>query len=77
MNKQQFVELEANGVIFQHEINHAEKLLRMPNNGGWRLPENSQYTFDFNNGIEFKRNTKKDTDARTERTDSESNQTAE
>jgi len=77
MNKIQMVELEANGVRQSLEINHAERLLRMPNNGGWVLPENSRYTFDFNNGIEFKRNTREIKQAGTERADSESNQAAE
>lgn len=38
------------------EITHAERILRIQNNGGWTLPENSQYTFD-NNGIRIKDNT--------------------
>ena len=36
------------------EINHAERLLRMPNNGGWQLPEDSPYYFDLKNGIGYK-----------------------
>lgn len=35
----------------EFEITHAERLLKMPNNGGWILPENSNYTFDIDNGI--------------------------
>ncbi|MFR8207453.1 MAG: hypothetical protein ACLU99_14965 [Alphaproteobacteria bacterium] len=27
----------------EFEINHAERLLRMPNNGGWQLPERQQF----------------------------------
>ena len=38
------------------EITHAERLLRMRNNGGWTLPEDSQYTFE-NDGIRIKENT--------------------
>ena len=45
------------------EINHAERLLRMPNNGGWRLPENSDFKFDKDNGIGYKRNKKADNGA--------------
>lgn len=30
------------------EINHAERLLLMPRNGGWELPENSPYKLDKN-----------------------------
>lgn len=40
------------------EINHAERLLRMPNNGGWQLPKDSPYYFDFNNGIGYKQDKK-------------------
>ena len=45
-------------VTKQFEITHAERLLRMPNNGGWRLPENSHFKFTNDNGIEYKRNKK-------------------
>lgn len=27
------------------EFSHAERLLRMPRNGGWHLPENSKFEF--------------------------------
>lgn len=30
----------------QFEVSHAERLLAMPNNGGWHLPENSQYKYE-------------------------------
>lgn len=30
------------------EISHAERLLKMPNNGGWELPKNSIYKLDKN-----------------------------
>jgi hypothetical protein len=39
-----------------YEINHAERILRMPNNGGWQLPKNSKFKFDFNNGIGYRDN---------------------
>lgn len=46
------VELEtADGKTQDFEINHAERILRMPNNGGWRLPDNSPYQFDYYDGI--------------------------
>ena len=38
----------------EFEINHAERLLGMPNNGGWQLPENSEYIFDLNDGLKRK-----------------------
>lgn len=50
-------------VTEQFEITHAERLLRMPNNGDWRLPENSDFKFDKDNGIGYKRNKKADNGA--------------
>lgn len=44
----------------EFEISHAERLLTMPNNGGWRLPENSNFEFSKDYGIRFKRNKKAD-----------------
>ena len=41
------------------EVSHAERLLAMPNNGGWKLPENSPYIFD--NGSISRRNQKRGT----------------
>mgnify|MGYP003589109374 CR=1 FL=1 len=51
------------GLTDEFEITHAERLLRMPNNGGWRLPENSDFKFDKDNGIGYKRNKKADNGA--------------
>ena len=39
------VTLVANNVPREFEISHAERLLSMPNNGGWQLPENSKFEF--------------------------------
>lgn len=39
------VTLEVNGVTREFEFSHAERLLRMPRNGGWHLPENSKFEF--------------------------------
>lgn len=44
----------------EFEITHAERLLSMKNNGGWKLPENSQFEFDNDYGIRYRRNKKKD-----------------
>lgn len=41
------------------EITHAERLLRLKNNGGWELPADSKFTFD-GNGIKLKPNKKRD-----------------
>lgn len=47
-----YVTLEtASGTQREFEINHAERILRAPENGGWRLPDNSPYQFDYYNGI--------------------------
>lgn len=45
------------------EVSHAERLLKMPNNGGWQLPENSKFEFDKENGLRYKRNKKADNGA--------------
>lgn len=53
------VTLIANGVTREFEISHAERLLRMPRNGGWRLPENSKFEFvDY--ALRYRGNKKKD-----------------
>lgn len=39
------VTLVANGVTREFEFSHAERLLRMPRNGGWALPKGSKYEF--------------------------------
>lgn len=51
------VTLEANGVTREFEFSHAERLLIMPNNGGWHLPKNSKYEF-VNNGLRRLQDTK-------------------
>ena len=47
----------------EFEINHAERLLRMPNNGGWQLPEKTPFEFSKENGLRYKRNKKADNGA--------------
>ena len=42
------------------EVSHAERLLKMPNNGGWQLPENSNFEFSKDYGIRYKRHKKTD-----------------
>lgn len=44
------VTLVANGVTREFEISHAERILRMRNNGGWTLPRESKFEF-VNNGL--------------------------
>lgn len=43
----------------EFEITHAERLLRLKNNGGWELPADSKFVFD-GNGIKLKSNKKRD-----------------
>lgn len=52
----------ANGMKRDFEINHAERILRMPDNGGWKLPDDSPYNFDYYDGI-TKRTDKRDSQA--------------
>jgi hypothetical protein len=47
--------LQAGETKQEFEINHAERILRMPNNGGWHLPEDSNYLMDKLNGLTVKR----------------------
>jgi len=47
------VTLVANGVTREFELTHAERLLRMPNNGGWQLPQDSKFEF-IDNGLRRK-----------------------
>lgn len=42
------------GLTEEFEIKHAERLLRMPNNGGWQLPEKTSFEFSKENGIRYK-----------------------
>ena len=44
------------------EITHAERLLRMKNNGGWELPADSKFIFN-ENGIKRKSNKERDSRA--------------
>ena len=49
------VVLQAGDNKQEFEINHAERILRMPDNGGWKLPEDSNYQMDEVNGLTTKR----------------------
>jgi hypothetical protein len=53
------VVLEVKGRRQEFEIAHAERLLGMPNNGGWHLPEDSNFQMTRINGLIHKRNTRK------------------
>lgn len=43
--KTTMVTLVANGVTEDFEFSHAERILRWPNNGGWKLPKDSKFEF--------------------------------
>lgn len=43
MDRKTKVILEANGQKESFDIAHAERLLKMPDNGGWHLPYNSPF----------------------------------
>lgn len=55
------LENKTSGTTQEFEINHAERILRMPNNGGWVLPVDGPYLFSTKNGIGFKPDKKEDT----------------
>ena len=46
-----YVEQEAGERRESFSVEHAERILKMPNNGGWHLPEDSEFNFDKKNGI--------------------------
>lgn len=49
--KGELIELKAGEIKQSFEIEHAERILRMSDNGGWELPSSSKYQFDEKNGI--------------------------
>jgi len=62
MAKQTTVALVVDGGNIKTNFNfeHAERLLNMPNNGGWMLPSDSPFTFSKEHGLEFRKNKKRD-----------------
>ena len=56
--KQTFVMLECDALGERDfEFEQANRLLAMKPNGGWRLPDDSEYQFSVENGLERRRNT--------------------
>ena len=45
------------GIQQDFTLEHAERLLRMPRNGGWTLPKNSKFELT-ENGLKYRANTK-------------------
>lgn len=64
--KKTLVTLEVEDLQWKREfdIEHAERLLNYPNNGGWKLPADSTFDFSPENGITAKRTSKTDTTAK-------------
>lgn len=56
------------GITESFEVCHAERLLRMRNNGGWQLPSGSEYELT-DNGIEHRGHTARSTRATRARDD--------
>ena len=50
--------VEKHDMSQEFSISHAERLLDMGEylNGGWKLPEDSNYTYDEENGLRLKSN---------------------
>lgn len=62
-----------NGVeVRSFSVEHAERLLRMKNGGGWSLPEGSKFEF-VDNGIDIRRNTGSDKGAEKKAPNTKSN----
>lgn len=56
--KQTFVKLTCDALgVREFDFEHANRLLAMKPNGGWHLPEDSEYQFSVENGLERRRNT--------------------
>jgi hypothetical protein len=58
------LECEKLGLTKEFDVDHAERLLLMNNNGGWHLPADSNFEFDKENGIRYSRNNQKNTGAK-------------
>lgn len=58
MKKIRTIRLEAGDISQEFEITHAERLLGMGPvlNGGWAIPENSEYEYTEEYGIRVKSN---------------------
>ena len=54
MERTKYITLTANGVSKSFDIDHAERILGMPHNGGWKILEENKYIFE--NGIIVRRN---------------------
>jgi len=60
MKRYSRVVLEANNTTQEFSIEHATRILRMPKNGGWKLPKDSKFKFDLKDGITNNGDSRKD-----------------
>lgn len=58
------LECEKLGMKKEFDVDHAERLLLMKNNGGWHLPSDSNFEFDKENGIRYRRNNQENSGAK-------------
>ena len=58
------LECEKLGMKKEFDVDHAERLLLMKNNGGWHLPADSNFEFDIENGIRYRRDNQKNSGAK-------------
>jgi hypothetical protein len=58
------LECEKLGLTKEFDVDHAERLLLMRNNGGWHLPTDSNFEFDKENGIRYRRDNQKNSGAK-------------
>lgn len=57
--KTTFVTLAVGNVTQDFEFTHAERILRMRNNGGWKLPADSKFEF-VENALRYRKSEKRD-----------------
>ena len=58
--KRTTIRLQAGELVREFEVSHAERLLRMPNNGGWHVAEDEKVEFT-GNGFKPRTNSKRTT----------------
>lgn len=58
------LECEKLGMKKEFDVDHAERLLLMRNNGGWQLPADSNFEFDKENGIRYRRDNQENSGAK-------------
>lgn len=59
----------------EFSIQHAENILRMKKNGGWKLPENSKFIYSEKDGITYIGNTQSNKTPKKQGANTESDKT--